>query len=130
MPEETKTLHVALQYKDRKQAEIFFSKVLELHLKKTFDLSEELSNQIFGKKEDVIIDVYANDYSCFEIFITKTQIKHNYEHTCIEINNKEEFISRCQKYGIEPFFVKKELKTLLFIRDYAGNLYEIKEKIE
>ena len=130
MSEETKTLHVALQYKDRKQAEIFFTKVLELSLKKTFNLSEELSYQIFGKKEDVIVDVYANDYTYFEIFITKTKIKHCYEHTCIEINNKEKFIYRCKKYGIEPIFIKKETKTLLFIRDFAGNLYEIKEKIE
>ena len=130
MSEETKTVHVALQYKDRKQAEIFFTKVLELSLKKTFNLSEDLSYQIFGKKEDVIVDVYANNYSCFEIFITKTKIKHYYEHTCIEIKDKEKFIDRCKKYGIEPFFIKKDSKTLLFIRDFAGNLYEIKEKID
>lgn len=128
MTEETKILHIALQYKDRKQAEIFFTKVLKLNLIKTFDLSKELSNQIFGKNEDAIVDVYANDYSCFEIFISKTLINHNYEHTCIEIKDKEEFINRCKKYGIEPFFVKKDLKKLLFIKDYAGNLYEIKEK--
>lgn len=128
MTEKTMFKHVALQYSDRKQAEIFFTKILELPLKKTFTVSKELSNAIFGIKEEVIVDVYANDNSYFEIFITKTQTKYSYEHTCIEINNKEEFIERCKKYDIEPIFVKKGDKTLLFIKDYAGNLFEIKEK--
>ena len=127
MTEKTKTIHVALQYNDRKQAEIFFTKILELPLKKTFTLSQELSNGIFGIEEEVTVDVYGDDNSCFEIFNTKAQTKQGYEHICIEINNKEEFIKRCKNYGIEPILVKKGLKTLLFIRDFAGNLFEVKE---
>ena len=128
MTEETKILHVALKYRDRKQAEIFFTKILGLSLKKTFTVSEELSDEIFGIKEEVVVDVYGNNDSSFEIFITKTQTKPGYEHTCIEINNREEFIKRCKNYDIEPMLVKKGEKTLLFIKDYASNLYEVKEK--
>jgi len=128
MKEKTVLKHVALQYSDRKQAEIFFTKILGLQLKKTFTLSKELSNEIFGTNEEATVDVYANDYSYFEIFITKRQTKYNYEHICIEINDREEFVKRCEKYGIEPIFVKKGEKTLLFIKDYAGNLFEIKDR--
>jgi hypothetical protein len=128
MNEETALKHVALQYSDRKQAEIFFTKVLGLKLKKTFTLSKELSNEIFGAKEEVIVDAYANDHSYFEIFITKRETNYTYEHIGIDINNEDEFIKRCKKYGIEPKFVKKGEKTLLFIKDFAGNLFEVKNR--
>lgn len=126
MSEEINLKHVALQYKDRNKAEIFFTKILEIPLKKTFTVSKELTKAIFGIDEELLVDVYDNEKICFEVFITKKQTKHAYEHTCVEIKDKDGFIIRCEKYGIEPIFVKKELKTLLFIRDFADNLYEIK----
>jgi len=128
MNEKTMLKHIALQYTDRKQAEIFFTKILELPLKKTFTVSKQLSNAIFGINEEAIVDVYANDNSYFEIFITKTHRKYGYEHVGVEINNKDEFIKRCKKYDIEPIYAKKGEKTLLFIKDYAENLFEIKER--
>lgn len=126
MSEEVNFKHVALQYKDRKKAEIFFTKVLEIPLKKTFTVSKELAESIFGIEEEVIVDVYDNEKICFEVFVTKRQTKHSYEHTCVEIKDKDGFIRKCKEHGIEPNFVKKELKTLIFIRDFADNLYEIK----
>ena len=126
MSEEINFKHVALQYKDRSKAEVFFTKVLEIPLKKTFTVSKELTKAIFGIDEEVLVDVYDNEKICFEVFVTKKRTKYSYEHTCVEIKDKDGFIRRCKKYGIEPIFVKKELKTLLFIRDFADNLYEIK----
>ena len=112
MTEKTKFKHVALQYSERKQAEIFFTKILELPLKKTFTVSKELSNAIFGINEEVIVDVYGNKQTCFEVFITNLKIEHNYNHTCIKIHDKEEFIKKCNKYGIKQIFVKKGFISL------------------
>jgi hypothetical protein len=126
MIKETVLQHVALQYTDKKQADIFFIKILGLQPIKSFDLSEELSEQIFGIKEIAKIQVYANDKAYFEIFITKKPVDHGFEHVCIKIGNKEEFIENCKKHGIKPFFVKKGEKTLLFVKDFSNNLFEIK----
>jgi catechol-2,3-dioxygenase len=126
MVEKTVIQHVALQYISRKQAETFFTKILGLQLKKTFTVSKELSEAIFKIKEDVIVDVYSNDKAYFEIFIIKKQTNHGYNHIGIEINDKEEFLKQCKNYDLEPIFVEKDEKTLLFIKDYAGNLFEIK----
>lgn len=128
MTEKIKTIHVALQYSDRKKADIFFNKILGLKLDKSFSLSKDLSKDIFGLSEEVIVDVYKNDEACFEVFITDIQTNYSFEHTCIEIENKVEFLKRCKSYEIEPIFVKKGVKTLLFIKDFSGNLFEIKEK--
>jgi hypothetical protein len=123
-----KTNHIALQYSDRKKADIFFNKILGLNLIKAFTLSKELSYDIFNIKEEVIVDVYSNKYAYFEVFITNIETQYNFEHICIEVGNIEEFLKRCKKYKIEPKYVKKGDRELLFIRDFSNNLYEIKEK--
>lgn len=128
MEEKTITKHVALQYPSKEQAEIFFTKILGLPLLKSFTLSKDLANQIFGINEEVTAYAYADGNTYFEIFITDKKSKPGYEHTCIEIKNKDEFVERCKKHGIEPIFVKKGERTLLFVRDYAGNLFEIKDR--
>jgi len=128
MTKETSLNHVGLQCSERKKAEIFFTKVLQIPKIRTFEVSEELSKAIFGIKNSVEIDVYNNGKTKFEVFITEKMKDFFYEHVCIEVDNKKEFTKRCKKYGIEPLLVRKEGKDLLFIRDFSDNLYEIKEK--
>ena len=128
MTETVKTKHIALLYSDRKKAEIFFNKILGIELSKSFTLSKELSKEIFNIDEKVTVDVYSNSDNYFEVFITSKKTNYSYEHTCIEVNNKDDFFNRCRTYKIEPIFVKKGEKYLMFIRDFSGNLFEIKEK--
>lgn len=128
MCEKTQLLHIALQYTDSKKADIFFTKILGLTIEKEFYLSEDLSNEIFQIRENVDIKVYGNEQVKFEIFISQKPKNIGYEHTCIEIQNKEKFIERCKRYNIKPMFVKKGEKTLLFVKDFSDNLFEIKEK--
>ena len=120
--------HVALHCNDKEKAETFFTEVLELPIKKKFTVSRELSEAIFGIDESVDVEVYDNNETIFEIFITQTEEKRGYGHVCIEIDNKKEFIDRCKQYGIKPMFITKGGKNLLFVRDFSGNLFEIKEK--
>ena len=128
MKEKTTLHHVALQCFDRQKAEIFFTKILGLPKVKNFTLSDDLSDSIFGIKSSVEIDVYEDGTTRFEVFIDSSGKKTGYEHTCIEVTNRKEFISRCKKYGIEPAVIKKEGKDLLFVMDFSGNLFEVKEK--
>ncbi len=128
MTENTKLNHVALQYNDEKQAEIFFTKILGIPLEKEFTIPLGLSNAIFNINEEVKIFVYSNGKTKFEVFISEKLKDHGYEHVCIEINNQADFVERCKKHGIKPFLVDKNGRKLLFIRDFSDNLYEVKEK--
>jgi catechol 2,3-dioxygenase-like lactoylglutathione lyase family enzyme len=128
MAEGTLLNHVALQCNDKEKVETFFTEVLGLPIKKKFTVSRELSGAIFGIDECVDVEVYDNNETRFEIFITQTEEKRGYGHVCIEIDNKKEFIDRCKQYGIKPMFITKGGKNLLFVRDFSGNLFEIKEK--
>ena len=128
MEERTLLNHVALKCNDEEGAKTFFTDILGIPLTKKFGISGDLSETIFGIKGNVDILVYDNNEARFEVFIGQVGKSHGYEHTCIEVKNKSEFINRCKKYSIEPISVKKEGKDLLFVRDFSGNLFEIKEK--
>jgi catechol 2,3-dioxygenase-like lactoylglutathione lyase family enzyme len=129
MNQKTAIKHIGIHYNDRESARIFFKDILGLEFKKTFSLSSELSNEIFGISENISIDVYENDNSYFEVFITKNSTKNRYEHICLEIESKNQLIDKCKEHGLEPIIVNKNGKTLLFIKDFSGNLYEIKQRI-
>lgn len=120
--------HIGLQYPDKLQVETFFGKVLGLPKQKEFTLPAELSQAIFGLDESVEVVAYGDDNFKFEIFITGSPKAFNYEHIGWVVANKTEFIELCKKNGIEPIIAIKGEKELLFIRDFAGYLYEIKEE--
>ena len=129
MDENTQLNHVALQYHDKKQAETFFQDILGLKPSKNFSISTDLSNKIFGITENVEVFVYQNENTAFEVFITRqTKPSRGYDHFCIMVDNREEFINRCRRHGIEPNIVDKNGKKLVFIKDFSNNLFEVKEK--
>lgn len=120
--------HIALQYPSMRETEKFFSKILGLRKERGFTITAELGNSIFGIIKEVEVIVFGNDRIKFEIFISNEPKKFSYEHICLNVINKTEFIIRCKKYGIKPIIIKKGDKELLFVRDFANYLYEIKEK--
>ena len=120
--------HIALQCSYSEKAKIFFTEILGLPLEKKFVVSKELSEIIFGIVKDVEVEVYSNNRVRFEVFIIQNEENHGFEHVCVEIDNKKEFIERCKKYDLKTIIVEKNGKNLLFVKDFSGNLFEIKEK--
>ncbi len=127
MDESIKIAHIALQYKDKKKAEIFFCKILGLNKEKWFTLLAGMANLIFNINRDVDVILYSDNNVLFEIFFTEKETNVTYEHICLNVENKEEIINLCNKYGVEIKNIKKENKELLFIKDFNGYIYEIKE---
>ena len=125
---ETLLNHIALQCSDSEKAKIFFTEILGLPLEKKFVVSKELSEIIFGIVKDVEVEVYSNNRVRFEVFIIQNEENHGFEHVCVEIDNKKEFIERCKKYDLKTIIAEKNGKNLLFVKDFSGNLFEIKEK--
>jgi hypothetical protein len=126
MQEEVTVQHVALQYKSKEKADVFFKEILGLNLIKDFKLSKDLSKKIFDISEEVNVFVYGNKESIFEIFITSNKTEYVFNHICIKISDKDNFIKTCEKNNLKPFFVEKKDKNLLFVKDHSDNLYEIK----
>ncbi len=119
--------HVALQYSDKEKAEIFFTDVLGIPKTRSFTLSDQLSEKIFGINKSLDVDVFDNGKVRFEIFFTDQINESSFSHICIEIENKQMFIDSCKQNGLYTYLVKKDQKELLFVRDFSNNLYEVKE---
>jgi catechol 2,3-dioxygenase-like lactoylglutathione lyase family enzyme len=118
--------HVAVQCTSQHHAERFFSEILGLPKVKSTLLSKELSTAIFKIDKDVRFELYDDGTTRFEVFISEKSQELTFAHICIEVVDKDDFIALCKKQGLDPFFVDKEGKQLLFVRDFSGNLYEIK----
>ena len=48
-------------------------------------------------------------------------------HQCIEVENLTDFIVKCRAMGVEVSLIPKGDKTLTFIKDFDGNLFELIE---
>ena len=118
--------HVAVECSSQHHADLFFSGVLGLQKVKSTLLSKELSEAIFHISREVRFELYSEGDIRFEVFINERHHEPTYAHICIEVDDKQGFISRCKEKGLEPFFIEKEGKQLLFVRDFSANLYEIK----
>ena len=72
--------------------------------------------------------MFDNGTTRFEIFISTELQTDVYSHTCIEVEDKQRFITMCKQHRLHPYIVPKGEKELLFVRDFSHNLYEVKEK--
>ena len=127
MPEGTIVQHAALEYARKEQADLFFKEILGLETIKTTLLSRALSFAIFGIDTDVEMVVYANETARFEVFIHSKRKEHSYDHVGLKIADRDDFVIRCKQHGLKPFFIQKDDKQLLFVRDFSGYLFEISE---
>ncbi len=121
--------HIALECADRDKARLFYSTILNLPLERSFTIDEALAERIFQKAAEVEVDVFRSDALAFEIFYPVHRTPQpRYVHTCIEVANKEELLRRCEENGKEPMLIAdpNRDRTLLFLTDFSGNLFEVK----
>lgn len=119
--------HIGLEARDKGTAARFFVDVLGLEERKTATLSPELNFAIFGVDEPVTMVVYGNEEMSVEVFLSGSPVSPSYQHACLVVPSRETLLERCRRYDVPVITVPKGDRELLFIRDFAGNLYEIKE---
>jgi catechol 2,3-dioxygenase-like lactoylglutathione lyase family enzyme len=128
MQRKTRIQHVALEYANQQQADVFFLKVLGIPKVKSTLLSQELCASIFQIEQPVQMETYDNGTARFEVFLTPEPKTRSYAHIGVEIDSKADFLIRCRDHRLKPFFIEKQGKQLLFVRDFSGNLFEVIEK--
>ncbi len=120
--------HVALVCGSKENSNKFYGQLLGLKEANTKILPRELSRQIFDLDSELQIINYADDNIHFEIFIDDRESLENnrIEHICLEIEDMEALLKKCRAMEAEILQIPKGEKFLTFIRDYDGNLFEIK----
>jgi len=124
-----KLAHVALVCRSMDNIEQFYGKVLGLEKQKDFVLDPNLTESIFGVPGECRILVYGNESTLLEIFLPEKAPKGGaiFEHICLEVRDRESFLAECERMGFPANLVPKGESLLVFVKDYDGNLFEIKE---
>ena len=123
--------HVGLACSTEDHADTFYRDLLGLTKSEPKTLPSDLSIAIFNLDAELQLINYTNENIHFEIFISD-QIDtppSRIAHQCLEVKNLPEFIDRCRNLGVEVAMIPKGEKTLTFIKDFDGNLFEIKGRI-
>ena len=121
-------IHIALVSSSEEKADRFYSGVLGLQKVNEKTIPATLSDQLFKVNSELKIVNYANDNIQVEIFIHDTHRMEpdGIEHICLAVDNLETFMEKCRKMGVAIARIPKGDATITFIKDYDGNLFEIK----
>jgi len=122
-------IHAGLACSTEDKADKFYRDLLGLKKSEPKCLTAELSKAIFSINADLQIINYTNDNTHFEIFITdpRNLSPGKIGHLCLAVDDLPNFIEKCRSLQLEVALIPKGEKTLTFIRDFDGNLFEIKK---
>jgi catechol 2,3-dioxygenase-like lactoylglutathione lyase family enzyme len=96
---------------------------------RTSVLPKDLAWQIFGFDQECQMLVYGNDEFTAEVFVAADSRGEgaSFEHVCLEVEDVEAFVRRCEARQVTVNRVQKGERLLTFVKDFDGNLFEIKE---
>jgi len=120
--------HVGLACGTEENADRFYQDLLGLNKSQPKTLPSVISKAIFNLNADLQIINYMDEKIHFEVLVTglignkSDQIAHH----CLEIDALSDFIEKCRALNLEIRQIPKGDKTLTFIKDFDGNLFEIK----
>ena len=119
--------HIALSISDHQEVEKFYTNILGMKQIKNFVLRKSLAANIFDINKEITVFLLQKDKVVFEIFITTGNRKQAFDHVCISIKNRENFINKVLLNGYQVIRIEREIFDLIFVKDKDKNIFEIKE---
>ena len=120
--------HVGLACSTEDNADKFYQNLLGLNKSDPKMLPFDLSRAIFNIDAELPIINYTGEKVHFEIFIAGLADERSGQitHQCLEVDDLSAFIEKCRSLDVEILQVPKGVKVLIFVKDFDGNLFEIK----
>ncbi len=121
--------HVAVVCSSRERAEHFYGTILGLSLIKATSIGGELAERIFDTSDECEVIVYGNEHFSIEVFVPETAPPKagSYAHLCLEVADKKHCADACESQGLDVRRIPRGDDSMVFVRDFDGNLFEIKE---
>lgn len=121
--------HIGITNKNEKQALQFYQDFLGLEKTREILLPPELSEQLFSLSQEIKVLVFEKPGIKIEVFISDFQHANpNFTHFGIMLDNFAEVTEKVQRSHVDLVVGKHKDKTVYFLKDYSGNLIEIKQK--
>jgi catechol 2,3-dioxygenase-like lactoylglutathione lyase family enzyme len=120
--------HVALTCSSEKNSDRFYKDLLGLEKSEPKSLAGPLSKAIFKVDAELLMVQYRGKEIHFEIFITDHPVNNNrqIDHVCLEVDDLKSFLKKCRDLDVKISQIPKGDRILTFIRDFDGNIFEIK----
>ncbi len=125
-----KVHHIALVCQSEENADRFYQDILGLERIRSFTVSAELSKGCFGFDQSYQAMTYVRDEMNFEVFVIDkpTVIHPRLHHVGLEVEDLRGFLDKCREMQVEIAEVSKGEGVITMIKDFDGNVFEIKEK--
>jgi hypothetical protein len=122
--------HIAVSANTEEQGDKFFVDLLGLKKVRSFSVTADLTREFFKVDREIRVIRYGNDSLQVEVFITedKSRAQDLYTHNCLVVDDRDAFESRARSMGLDVVHLPKKGSDTyyLFIKDFFGNIYEIK----
>ena len=121
--------HVGIINKSEEEATRFYGDFLGFEITKRSVIPAELSDQLFAVPRDTDMMVFERNGIKIEVFIAADYVlsRPDMNHIGLYLDNFSEIVDKAPQAGVELVIGKTIEKTVYFIRDFAGNLIEIKQ---
>jgi extradiol dioxygenase family protein len=121
---------VGIVNESEEKAERFYGEFLGLQKTRQYMVPPELSEQLFSISSEIKALVFERDEIKIEVFICPEcrQPSPELRHIGLLLNDLQAILNRARVFGVEHIVGKTREKTVHFIRDFSGNLIEVKQK--
>lgn len=121
--------HVGIINKNEGQALKFYRDFLGLENTREILLAQELSEQLFSLSREIKVLVFEKPGIKLEVFLSDFQHAiPNFTHFGMMIDSLPEILEKAKRFNVEVIVGKHKEKTVYFLKDFSGNLIEIKQK--
>lgn len=121
--------HAGIVNSDEAQAISFYRDFLGLDKTREFIVAPELSQQLFSISQEIRVLVFEKNGMKIEVFISPgfLQSSQTFSHIGLTVDDLDGFLARAKRNGIGVITGKHKEKTVFFIKDFSGNLIEVKQ---
>lgn len=121
--------HVAVVNGSEGKARLFYGLLLGLDEAYRFQVDAWLAQKIFGVEKDLAVLVFTAKNFKLEVFILPQEnlIVPRINHICLDVPDRAGFLSKLRREGLEVLEIPREHGVTVFVKDFYGNLLEIKE---
>jgi len=123
--------HIAFPSRSFENADRFFTGILGLERVKVSSVEPGLALTLFGRAEPWDIVTYRGGNLSVEVFVSDAAPPPapSIVHLCLEVENRQAFLDRCRSAGLAVIQAPRGEAVVVFIQDFDGNRYEVKEKL-
>lgn len=118
--------HIGINIANDGEVQHFYQNILEFYPERSFPISREISKIFFDIDCETKAFIVKNKSLRLELFVYDKPLNTGYAHLCVEVENSEETVRKCTAKGYPVIRMKRENGNLLFVKDKAGNVFELK----